>query len=650
MPRTVLPLATFLLLVIAAHLAVAQQYVGSSYTNSMPHVSGSEITFWNIADAQGNSTSLLNYQSLGANGSRLSPSQIRKAVISLHGLQQDPDTIMTGMLAALKKAHLTDSSVSQDTISMVVPLFANTDQANQAYPFVKGAVPAAAGSTSQALVWTSVNWAGGFNNVYPYQQTTVSSFAVLDQMLQYFDNKTLFPSLNEIVVAGHSAGGQAINRYAAIGKDLDLTTPVRYWIANAGNWLWFDSSRPVYRNPGSICSTYDAWRAGLGSNLVAYNKALTSQGTAAVLDKWHSRSKIYARGLQDNGDASADCSPFASGQNRRERFFAQLETYPPTSDDNVDYANVGHDASAFFLSSGAQARFFFDNFDGDGSRSPDFGDRQQIGDSPDPNPDNAPPAPVAGPGWNGTSYQGCWVDYSPTATHILPVVANRLVRRRSESGAIACEHDFIFHIDGEVELHFSRRKRHRDRSYGHVLYDHSCYFRHIKEKHQGHHGNEEYQVHLDGEVDFDKDCPVYHGRADEILFNKGCYHLHEGLLDFQAEHIVHKGGYLVHVYEESLFVHHEGHFIFNKTDFDSEGHFVHGETFDQDHLFHRQDIFECEIGDFEHQKGDFHLEYKEDNDVVDSSTHYLFHKKDYFFEEEDNVYVHQEAHDVDFYT
>lgn len=125
------PLAASLLALIAARMTVAQQYVGSSFSNSMPPVTGSEITFWNILDARGASTSLLNYQSLGTNGSRLSPLNVRKAIISLHGLTQDPDSIMTGMVAALRKAHLSQDAVSQDTIAMVAPLFANTDQASE---------------------------------------------------------------------------------------------------------------------------------------------------------------------------------------------------------------------------------------------------------------------------------------------------------------------------------------------------------------------------------------------------------------------------------------------------------------------------------------------------------------------------------------
>jgi hypothetical protein len=45
-------------------------------------------------------------------------------------------------------------------------------------------------------------WAGGDTNTSPTSQTSVSSFDAMDQILRYFDNKNLYPNLNQIVVAG----------------------------------------------------------------------------------------------------------------------------------------------------------------------------------------------------------------------------------------------------------------------------------------------------------------------------------------------------------------------------------------------------------------------------------------------------------------
>lgn len=76
---------------------------------------------------------------------------------------------------------------------------------------------------SDALVWKSSRWANGAGNEYPVRRRGVSSYAVIDQMIKYFDNKSIYPNLNHVVIAGHSLGAQFINRYASIGDDLDTS-------------------------------------------------------------------------------------------------------------------------------------------------------------------------------------------------------------------------------------------------------------------------------------------------------------------------------------------------------------------------------------------------------------------------------------------
>ena len=49
-------------------------------------------------------------------------------------------------------------------------------------------------------------YASGFDNILPTTRT-VSSFQVLDQVITWFN--ATYPNLNEIVIAGHSLGGQA---------------------------------------------------------------------------------------------------------------------------------------------------------------------------------------------------------------------------------------------------------------------------------------------------------------------------------------------------------------------------------------------------------------------------------------------------------
>jgi hypothetical protein len=72
---------SFLILPISA-----QQFQGSVINNTLPFVPGSEITYFNILDANKKNTTLINYSSLTASGSRLIPSQIERAIVFIHGM------------------------------------------------------------------------------------------------------------------------------------------------------------------------------------------------------------------------------------------------------------------------------------------------------------------------------------------------------------------------------------------------------------------------------------------------------------------------------------------------------------------------------------------------------------------------------------
>lgn len=178
---------------------------------------------------------------------------------------------------------------------------------------------------------------------YPTNRPGVSSFLVLDQMVQYYDNKTLYPNLKQIVVAGHSAGAQNVHRYAAVGKVLNTKTPVSYWIANPNSYAWFTPDRPL---DTSTCSIYDNWKEGLSNYPNTYANATVANGSdagrAAVMANYNSKALTYVRGLQDLGDDSSDCKPLSQGQNRNERFFYFIKRFPgPVDKTSIDYVNLG---------------------------------------------------------------------------------------------------------------------------------------------------------------------------------------------------------------------------------------------------------------------------------------------------------------------
>lgn len=93
---------------------------------------------------------------------------------------------------------------SRDNVAIITPLFPNEQDKGYAYPWDESS----SSSTSNTLVWHENDWAYGRNNIYPSSSTNISSFYVLDQLVEYYLDENTFPNIKEVIVAGHSMGSQ----------------------------------------------------------------------------------------------------------------------------------------------------------------------------------------------------------------------------------------------------------------------------------------------------------------------------------------------------------------------------------------------------------------------------------------------------------
>lgn len=110
---------------------------------------------------------------------------------------------------------------------------------------------------------------------------------------------------------GHSLGAQMAHRYAIVGKELSLRTPIVYWIGNPSTFLWLDESRP---SSTAGCENYNNWKEGLDNYDNDYNKAwVTNWRDGHVKESYTNRSIAYARGLNDFGGQTHTCSADTTG-------------------------------------------------------------------------------------------------------------------------------------------------------------------------------------------------------------------------------------------------------------------------------------------------------------------------------------------------
>lgn len=298
----------------------AQQYAGDFINTTIQNVPGSEIAFFKIKDPKGSNASLtlINYYSHQVDTSkRLDPLEIERAVIVIHGDNRDPWTYMSNMLSAL--AQVQDPNVNFSSVAILAPYFPNGDDKYTAYPW-NASLPKEHESYTSALVWYGSEWSGGGNNQYPHSKRTVSSFNVLDQLVQYFDNTTMFPRMKQIVVAGHSMGAQTTQRYVAVGNQLNTNSPVSYWIGNPNSYAWISQSRPLST---FNCPSYDYYREGYSGfdtygsvTNQTYGVPLVDSGRQKILANFQSKQVAWARGTLDVGDDSSDCRPFSQGGDR----------------------------------------------------------------------------------------------------------------------------------------------------------------------------------------------------------------------------------------------------------------------------------------------------------------------------------------------
>jgi pimeloyl-ACP methyl ester carboxylesterase len=182
---------------------------------------------------------------------------------------------------------------------------------------------------------------------------TLTSFDVIDDLLRIVEARDLFPNLRNVVIAGHSAGGQYVTNYEMTNRIHEqLRIAPTYVTANASAYAFPDDDRPVRVNAGA-CPTFANWPFGL-SVRTGYAARVSPE---EIVRQSVRRSVTYLIGELDtqplDGGFYGSCAAKAQGDTR----FVRGVTFGKHMRENYNAEHTvtpvpgcGHSESCMFLS------------------------------------------------------------------------------------------------------------------------------------------------------------------------------------------------------------------------------------------------------------------------------------------------------------
>jgi Ca2+-binding RTX toxin-like protein len=264
---------------------------------------------------------------------------ITKAVIAVHGVSQDSGAYARN---AIRSAEL--SGQEDGTYAVIAPQFMQVEDKNKI--------------SSDTPYWDGTAWNSGDQSV---GRKDISSFDVMNEILEKLADETQFSNLEKVVIAGNSSGGQFVGRYASggdspnkiFGSDID----VRYVAMNSKSYMHFDKNIN--------------YKYGMKN----MNEYMSDVGPEQLMKNFSSRDVNILYG-EDDGNVATGKDFYKHIQEVFGKGITATHKFEIVPD-------VGHGASAMFRSETGQ-RFLFESSDaGAADTSSKLGDKSIVGDSKD---------------------------------------------------------------------------------------------------------------------------------------------------------------------------------------------------------------------------------------------------------------------------
>jgi len=285
--------------------------------------------------------------------------QIDRVVIVQHGRHYNPITYFNDMTKAAELAG------KKETTLILAPQVVR-------YRYIKnfGLDP------NYFLQWNKF-WVFGTRVAQPFYK---SVFDLYDDVLKLLDQSTNtnFPNLKNVVIAGHSAGGQFVQRFALASAFWPKNFHLRYIIMNPSTYGYLAEDRPYELTDvvKMICPQYNNWGYGL-AKMWSFNKLVG--GPEGMRENYRGRDVVYLLGDKDTkgyGESKLDstCPAALQGPNRFARgmnYYKHIQKVFGTDgkrDDKIHRIAVVPDAGhkqAQMFQSPTSLPFIFGDEDGD---------------------------------------------------------------------------------------------------------------------------------------------------------------------------------------------------------------------------------------------------------------------------------------------
>lgn len=222
---------------------------------------------------------------------------LEKAVIVIHGASINPNDYFGYMTTTLEALGISEKTV------LIAPDFKSS-----------------AGASGD-LYWSSLGYRDGTTS---NGTTQISSFEVLDILINRLADKNFFPILNEIIVTGQSSGGRFVHTYAAGNRSESTHQDIHFeYIVSESQYFYYPTNERIDEQTNNLyipsnCNGMQVWPFGY-QIVPNYINVLDKVNFD---ERFINRSVTYLLGNGSGTDSelnTTDCEAVLSGSSRYKR-------------------------------------------------------------------------------------------------------------------------------------------------------------------------------------------------------------------------------------------------------------------------------------------------------------------------------------------